>query len=405
MVVQRGILLTIKNPIDHGTAVAAGYRRVNGCVDLAACVSALEGAVGQVIVPGNHRETALFFVKIVIVNHRSGVAVAVADKIVDHKIAEDLVDIQNALQTLSLAEGFQGGDQPGLVRLGDVRFGVLEDVGVAVRVVVNVPELYVVAAHAAAGTTAAMAFAFGSILRAIEWLSLGRRGEGTVFAKVHNILHIKFPAVAPAPAKAHAVRLIELAGVTAVIPPEEAVLHALYRQVQPPILAVHCDVDIAAKGCVHTEGSHHLIGKVVLHIGGVLNDVVQAQLIQAVVGPAAVVVVELQLEAVAVAVHGGNHGERGVSLGPDGGVLIGFAVDDDRALGVFLVLTGLQETVPAVHDDIDGVDLLRIEKPGLIAHNRRGGPDAQGFAVHEPECKQQTEDQGGGAEFVYVFVG
>ena len=148
-----------------------------------------------------------------------------------------------------------------------------------------------------------------------------------------------------------------------------------------------------------------MIGKVVLHIGGVLNDVVQAQLIQAVVGPAAVVVVELQLEAVAVAVHGGNHGERGVSLGPDGGVLIGFAVDDDRALGVFLVLTGLQEPVPVIHNDVDGVDLLRIEKPGLIAHNRRGGPDAQGFAVHEPECKQQTEDQGGGAEFVYVFVG
>ncbi len=89
----------------------------------------------------------------------------------DHKIAENLVDVQNLLQAFSLAEGLQRGNEPGLVHLGDVRFGVLEDVGVAVRVVVNVPELHIVAAHAdsrtaseSIGTSAALALAFGSIL-------------------------------------------------------------------------------------------------------------------------------------------------------------------------------------------------------------------------------------------------
>ena len=85
--------------------------------------------------------------------------------------------------------------------------------------------------------------------------------------------------------------------------------------------------------------------------------------------------------------------------------MVSLAVDDHGALGVLLVFAGLQESLPVVHDDVEGVDPPRVEQPGLIAHDGGGGPDAQGLAIHEPGGQQQAEDQGGGADPVNVFVG
>ena len=327
LVIQLRVLRAAENPVYHRAAVPAVNGGVDGGVDLAARVAALEGAVGQVVVPGNHGEAALFFVEVVVVNHGAGVAVAVSDEVVNHEVAEDLVHVQDILQAFALAQGLQRGDEPGLVRLCDVGFGVFEDVGIAVRVVVYVPEFDIAAVHASkiAGgfpsDFSAEGFApfSGTVTPGAERLAVRRGGEravregptlggGAVSVGVQEFVHVKLPTVAPASAEAHAVRFVELAGIAAVVPPEEAVLHALHRQVQAPVLAVDGDIDIAAQGCVRTEGPHHLIGEIVFHVGGVLYGVVQAQLVQAVVGPGAVVVVELQLEAVAVAVHGGDHG-------------------------------------------------------------------------------------------------
>ena len=107
---------------------------------------------------------------------------------------------------------------------------------------------------------------------------------------------------------------------------------------------------------VHAEITHHLIGEVVLHIGIVLNDVVETELIQAVVADRTVIVVKLNFKAVSVVSIAGHLGQRGIALGPDGYVVIALVVDDHRAQFVLLVGTALQEPLPIIHNDVDGVD-------------------------------------------------
>ena len=69
-------------------------------------------------------------------NHRAGVAVKVAHKVVHHKVADDLLHVHHFLQVFLGVQLFQAGDEPVLVAVGDVGFGVVEDVLVAaVRVV------------------------------------------------------------------------------------------------------------------------------------------------------------------------------------------------------------------------------------------------------------------------------
>lgn len=130
------------------------------------------------------------------------------------------------------------------------------------------------------------------------------------------------PAVALAAAHALAVGLVQLPIAAAVVALEEGFLHALHRQVQAPILAVYGDVHKAAQGGVHPKGAHQLVAQVVFQHGVVLNQVVQAQLVQAVVSQGVVVVVELHLKAVAAVAVLLHLGQGGVSLPPDGHVFI-----------------------------------------------------------------------------------
>ena len=77
-----------KNPVPHGSVLtgAARYGKVDGGVDGALRVSALKSAEGEIIVPRNHGHTAVFFVKVVVVNHGSCIAVAVNGEIVNDEI-------------------------------------------------------------------------------------------------------------------------------------------------------------------------------------------------------------------------------------------------------------------------------------------------------------------------------
>ena len=66
---------------------------VNGLVDRRLRAAGLESAEGQVVVPGDHGQPAVLLVEVVVVDHAAGVAVPVADKAVDHKVAQDLVRV------------------------------------------------------------------------------------------------------------------------------------------------------------------------------------------------------------------------------------------------------------------------------------------------------------------------
>ncbi len=101
------------------------------------------------------------------------------------------------------------------------------------------------------------------------------------------------------------------------------------------------------------------------------------------VGTHAIVVVELHLEAVAVIAVGRHGGEGGVALGADGRALHGLAVDGQGTELVLLVRAGLQESLPVLHPQIDGVDLSGGEEPLLVAQGGGGRLQSQGFALDE----------------------
>ena len=61
--------------------------------------------------------------------------------------------------------------------------------------------------------------------------------------------------------------------------------------------------------------AHHLIGQIILHIGVVLNDIIQTELIQSVIGVGTVKAVEFNFEAVAVIAVGLHLSQGGVALG------------------------------------------------------------------------------------------
>ena len=226
-------------------------------------------------------------------DHGAGVAVKIAHEVVDHKVAQHGVCIQDLLQVRPLTELFEGGDEPLLIRLAYVGLGVVENVRIAVRVIVNILKLDIVIACPASS------------------------------------------------ASIHAVRLVEFPVAAAVIAPQEGLFHPLYRQIQPPVLSVDRQIDIAAQGRGHTEVPHQPVHQVVLHHGVVLNQIVEVQLIQAIIGLGAVVVVKFHFEAVPIIAVGGNRGEGVVPLRPDRRAAVGLAVNDQRALSVLLILAGL----------------------------------------------------------------
>ena len=254
-----------------------GKHRVDVVVHRRIRVIALERPEREVIVPRDHRQLPILLIEIIVVDHRAGVAIPVDHKIVDDEIAQHLVRVEHIFQVLIGRQLFQRRNQPLLIRLRDVRLRVVEDVRVAVRVVVDVLQLHILAAHAAARPAVPAEchalrhrrhFAVrplrhfpGNIgpLSTIERRAVRirrrraalsgcgqfrrrfRRDILRLTAVELHIVHVEALAVAAPAAEAHAVRLVKLAR-SAVIPFEERILHALDRQIQPEVLAVDRDV-------------------------------------------------------------------------------------------------------------------------------------------------------------------
>lgn len=82
--VQFGVGFIRQNPAPHGAvfAGAAGYRGVDWRVDRAHRVRGAERAKAEVVIPRDHGKLAVFFVKVIVVDHHAGIAVVVAHIIV-----------------------------------------------------------------------------------------------------------------------------------------------------------------------------------------------------------------------------------------------------------------------------------------------------------------------------------
>ena len=355
-------------------------------------------------------------------DHAAGVAVAVADKGVGHKVPDDRVHVHHPRGVLPAAQRLQRRDQANPVSVRNIGLRAVENVGVAVGVIVDILQLYIAAAHTAepAAHTAHFRRRLPIFLRREprrrRTAALGRRGETAgvsawlrsapevLPAAVLQVLYRKAPAVPAPAAEAHTVGLVEVPGVPAVIALQKAVLNALHRQIQAPVLPVYRDIDKAAQRRGGPGGGHHLVGEEILHIGVILDDVVQVQLIQAVIGRLAVIVVEFDFEAVPVVPISGHGAEGRVPLGPDAHVPAGFPVDDHRAGRILLVLAGVDKAVPIVHHDVHRMDPAGSKEPVFIAHGPGCRLEPQGLAVDKQQRDRQRQRQDQTAEPVDVSV-
>ena len=110
-------------------------------------------------------------------DHAAGVAVPVADEAVDNKVTDDLLYLHSAFNTLPGAQRLQRGDETFFVRIGDGGLGVVENIGIALWVVVNVLQLYIGAAHTAASEALKAAGSSGvTALSAVARRRSGRVG-------------------------------------------------------------------------------------------------------------------------------------------------------------------------------------------------------------------------------------
>ena len=465
--IQLGVTFIRHNPVPHGAILtrAAGHRRINRGIDGALPIAALEGTKCQIVVPRDHGHLTVFFVQIVVVDHGAGVAVAVAHIVVNHEIADDLLYIHHRFDLFPVGQLFQRLNEPRLIGCGNIGLGVVPDVGVAGDIVINILQLNIRRPHAKATLATsegglAVLFGIRVVLRCTGHLRhialhlggikithvghtatkpfghLGRIkiahiGHGSAkhgggikiasighplvllrtllrairrFFTIHKIAHIEIFAVAPATTKAHAVRLVKFAVAGAVIALQEAVLYALHSQIQSPVLTVDGDIHKTAQRCRCTEGIHHGVGQIVLHHGGVLDQIVQAQLIKTMVGDGVIIVVKLHLKAVTIAVHGRNGGQGRIALAANAYVFIGFPVDHHSGGVVLLACGVINKPVPIVHDNINGMHPCIVEQTIFIAHGMCHGLNAQCAAIHKQNGNDQDQDCDNPCYFVKMFT-
>ena len=122
-----------------------------------------------------------------------------------------------------------------------------------------------------------------------------------------------------------------------------------------------------------------------------MNDIIQAELIQSVIGVGAVKTIKLDLEAVAVIAIGFHLGQRGVALGADGDVRIGFVINDNGAGRIFLAFTTFDKFVPIVHTDIDRVHRGGGKELILISHDGGGLFYTKTLGVEKENHQKQRE--------------
>ena len=367
-------------------------------------------------------------------DHLTGIAVAVAEEIVNRKIAENLLGIKRIFQIVLLRECFQRSNQPFLIRFRHNGLSIVENIGVAADFVIGILQLDVAAAHAESALAAFFAAEnLGRIkVRKIKAFRIKIRGHiaevpeirhiaevrhfavpeaghaaartpvrlsgfiraffGFCFLAVliHEIAHAEILAVArTAAAEAHAVRLIEVTVIAAVIPLQEGILDRFNGKIQTPVLTVDRNICIAAKRRICAEIAHQRVSEIILHIGIILNEIVQTKLIQSVIALGAVILIELDLEAVAAAVHIAHRAERGIALSADADIFHRFPVDDDCAGRIDFALAGLQEAVPVADHNIKCVNSRAVEQPVFISDCMRSCLNPEHLTVAEQHRQKQ----------------
>ena len=151
--IQFRVFLMIEYPCKHRPGIdrAAGNRGVYGVVDQSRSAAAgFKTTEGEVVIPWDHGKLSVLFVQIVIMDHGASVTVEIEYKVMDHKIADDFINIYRSFErfVLTFIQIFQRFDQSNLVSIGRVGLGIVEDIGITVKLVISINKGYITATHA-----------------------------------------------------------------------------------------------------------------------------------------------------------------------------------------------------------------------------------------------------------------
>ena len=305
--------------------ISGGKGVVDGRVDHAGRVAAVHAAEGQVIVPRDQVQRALRLIEVVVVRHGAAEAVLVDREDVHSHVQKQVVDIHDLLEVLARGDALERGHHPLMILLARVGDFAFPDGRVAVQIVVRIVQVGPAGAHAreAAPPGREIRLArlavpvrglakIGRAVRrkdtrvrhafAVEILHI-RQVIGVKTVHIRQIIRRKATVSTRLAAYIHALGLVELAVIHAVIAQQEALLHRLERQVQAPVLAVDRDAGVIVQRRVRAQEGEHVVDQRFLHAGRVGVVVVQDQLVQAIAGLAVHIMVELQLETVAVGIR------------------------------------------------------------------------------------------------------
>ena len=322
-VVLAVICLVLHQGIKEGRA---GERVVDGIVhNTGSVIAAPHAAEGEVIIPRDEVQLSTGFIEVIVVGHHAGQAILVDGEDVDGHIAEQVVDVHIIFQGITFRNVFESSDHALVVGLCGVGDLAVPDGRVAVQLIVCIIEVRAASAHGEATLAAAKAEivrrAFsggGRFLFCRRGIPIRRGHVAEIQITEIHIIGLEITAGFSPAADVHAVRLIELAVLHAIIAEQEAVLHGLERKIDAPVFAIDGEFGIIVKGGVRAEILVHIVDQRLFHVGGVGIVVVQDELVQTEAGLSVYIVVKFQLEAVAVGGGvTGDGGQAGVALGAD----------------------------------------------------------------------------------------
>ena len=311
--------------------ISGGKGVVDGRVDHAGRVAAVHAAEGQVIVPGDQVQRALRLIEVVVVRHGAAEAVLVDREDVHGHVQKQVVDIHDLLEVLARGDALERGHHPLMILLARVGDFAFPDGRVAVQIVVRIVQVGPAGAHAREAAPPGREIRLARLAVPVRGLAKIGRAVRRIDTRVRHAFAAKIAPIRQvigvetvhirqiirrkatvsarlAAAHVHALGLVELAVIHAVIAQQEALLHRLERQVQAPVLAVDRDAGVIVQGRVRAQEGEHVVDQRFLHAGRVGVVVVQDQLVQAIAGLAVHIMVELQLETVAVGIRVAGNG-------------------------------------------------------------------------------------------------
>ena len=98
-----------------------------------------------------------------------------------------------------------------------------------------------------------------------------------------------------------------------------------------------------------------------------MNQIVQTELIQSIIGLSRLIMVKFQLQTVSLTAHHTHIGKRRISLAADSDVVQPFAVNDDGTAEIVFTLTIVEKFLPGIHQNIQIMYAGHVKQPLFIS--------------------------------------